>query len=79
MNAPILEVSHLSKSFAIRKGNWIKSEERMVPAVSDVSLTVNRGECVGLVGESGCGKTTVMRTIAGNHPPSREAAIMAAA
>ncbi|MBX2830660.1 MAG: ABC transporter ATP-binding protein [Rhodospirillales bacterium] len=60
---PVLSVRHLSKSFAIRKGNWIKSEEQMVPAVSDVSLTVNRGECVGLVGESGCGKTTLSKLI----------------
>jgi len=60
---PVLAVRHLSKSFTTRKGNWIKSEERLVPAVSDVSLTVNRGECVGLVGESGCGKTTLSKLI----------------
>ncbi|WP_430475280.1 dipeptide ABC transporter ATP-binding protein [Thalassospira lucentensis] len=60
---PVLAVRHLSKSFSTRKGNWFKSEERMIPAVSDVSLTVNRGECVGLVGESGCGKTTLSKLI----------------
>ncbi|MHC8493338.1 ABC transporter ATP-binding protein [Thalassospira sp. SM2505] len=60
---PVLAVRHLSKSFSTRKGNWIKSEERLVPAVDDVSITVNRGECVGLVGESGCGKTTLSKLI----------------
>lgn len=54
---------HLYKSFAVRKGNWLKTEEQEIAAVADVSLTVNRGECVGLVGESGCGKTTLSKLI----------------
>ena len=60
---PVLAVRHLSKSFTQRKGNWFKAEHHSIPAVSDVSLTVNRGECVGLVGESGCGKTTLSKLI----------------
>lgn len=60
---PVLAVRHLSKSFTTRNGNWLRSEEHLIQAVSDVSLTVNRGECVGLVGESGCGKTTLSKLI----------------
>ncbi len=60
---PVLAVRHLYKSFAVRKGNWLKTEEQEIAAVADVSLTVNRGECVGLVGESGCGKTTLSKLI----------------
>jgi ABC-type oligopeptide transport system ATPase subunit len=55
MSEPILEVSHLSKSFHTKGG--------VVHAVSDVSLTIERGTTLGLVGESGCGKTTLGRTL----------------
>jgi oligopeptide/dipeptide ABC transporter ATP-binding protein len=48
--ANVLEVSHLRTEFHLRKAN--------VGAVDDISFTVGEGECVGLVGESGCGKTT---------------------
>lgn len=60
---PVLSVRHLSKSFTTRKGHWLKAKKQLIPAVADVSLTVNRGECVGLVGESGCGKTTLSKLI----------------
>ncbi|MCR4627760.1 MAG: ATP-binding cassette domain-containing protein, partial [Treponema sp.] len=46
---PILEIQHLHKRFT--------SKGICVRAVTDVSFTVNEGETVGLVGESGCGKT----------------------
>jgi oligopeptide/dipeptide ABC transporter ATP-binding protein len=45
-------------------------EARAVHAVSEVSLTIRRGEALGLVGESGCGKSTLGRVIAGILPPS---------
>jgi peptide/nickel transport system ATP-binding protein len=59
----VLSVSHLNKSFSVRKTGWFSIEEKEIQAVADVSLTVNRGECVGLVGESGCGKTTLSKLI----------------
>ena len=60
----LLEVSHISKSFSIRKSGFFgggKKDE--VLAVDDVSFSVKRGECLGLVGESGCGKTTLSKII----------------
>jgi peptide/nickel transport system ATP-binding protein/oligopeptide transport system ATP-binding protein len=70
MNAPVMpggggdlvQVEHLVKFFPVRAGllqrivNWVK-------AVDDVSFTVRQGETLGLVGESGCGKTTVGRSM----------------
>ena len=58
----LVQVEHLTKFFPVRAGllqrtvNWVK-------AVDDVSFTVKKGETLGLVGESGCGKTTVGRSM----------------
>jgi oligopeptide transport system ATP-binding protein len=60
---PLLEVSHLVKRFPIKEGLLIDREVAAVHAVDDVSLTLHEGETLGLVGESGCGKTTLCRTI----------------
>jgi peptide/nickel transport system ATP-binding protein len=60
---PILKVDNLSKCFTIRKGAWLSSEESKVYALDDVSFEVKPGDCLGLVGESGCGKTTLSKTI----------------
>jgi oligopeptide/dipeptide ABC transporter ATP-binding protein len=62
MGLPLLEVEHLRTHFPIRKG-FLRSVVGYVKAVEDVSFTVGSGETLGLVGESGCGKTTVGRTI----------------
>ncbi len=61
---PLLEVKSLSKSYMLRFGSWFSSKgDRELKAVDDVSFTIHPGECLGLVGESGCGKTTVSKVI----------------
>jgi oligopeptide transport system ATP-binding protein len=62
-DAPLLEIDHLVKYFPIKSGILIDREVASVQAVDDVSLTVNEGETLGLVGESGCGKTTLCRAL----------------
>ncbi len=58
----LLEISHLKKYFPIKQGLLSKVVGH-VKAVNDVTLTIRKGETLGLVGESGCGKTTVGRSI----------------
>ncbi len=60
--APLVEVRNLVKHFPI-KGGVLQRTIAMVQAVDDVSFDVRRGETLGLVGESGCGKTTVGRLL----------------
>jgi oligopeptide/dipeptide ABC transporter ATP-binding protein len=60
--APILEVTNLKQHFPIKKG-IIRRTQAYVLAVDGVSFSVNAGETLGLVGESGCGKSTVARTV----------------
>ena len=61
-SVPILEVRGLKKYFPIHKG-FLRREVGAVRAVDDVSFTVNEGQTVSIVGESGCGKTTAARCI----------------
>jgi oligopeptide/dipeptide ABC transporter ATP-binding protein len=58
----LLEVENLKKYFPVKKGVFSRTVGQ-VKAVDGVSFTLNRGETLGLVGESGCGKTTVGRSI----------------
>ena len=64
---PLVEVKHLKQYFDISEG-FFKS--RPLKAVDDVSFTIKKGETLGLVGESGCGKTTVGRTILHLYKPT---------
>ena len=58
----LLEVRHLKKYFPVKKG-FIKRTVGSVKATDDVTFDIYKGETFGLVGESGCGKTTVGKLI----------------
>ncbi|HEV2451861.1 MAG TPA: dipeptide ABC transporter ATP-binding protein [Streptosporangiaceae bacterium] len=59
----LLEVSGLTKHFPVTRGVILRHRVGLVRSVDDVSFTVTRGETLGIVGESGCGKTTTARMI----------------
>ena len=66
-NDILLEVKNLKKYFPITTGAF---QTKPLKAVDDVSFTIRRGETLGLVGESGCGKTTVGRTLLNLYKPT---------
>ena len=69
--APVLvEVDHVVKEFAVTSGALVQRKLGTVKAVSDVSLTIRSGETFGLVGESGCGKTTIGRMVVALETPT---------
>lgn len=61
--APLLEVRNLTKHFPVGHG-------KEVHAVNGVSFTLEKGETLGIVGESGCGKSSMGRTILKVHEPT---------
>jgi peptide/nickel transport system ATP-binding protein len=63
MNAPLLELRNVRKFYPVTRGLFRRSIVGQVRAVDDVSFAVEEGEALGLVGESGCGKTTTARCI----------------
>jgi peptide/nickel transport system ATP-binding protein len=69
----ILEIDHLVKEFPVTAGAVIQRKLGTVKAVSDVSFNVHRGETFGLVGESGCGKTTIGRLVVALDRPTNGA------
>ena len=58
---PVLEYRHVSKEFIVTAGAILQRKLGSLKAVTDVSLTIESGETIGIVGESGCGKTTLGR------------------
>ena len=67
MSTPLIEVKNLKQYFPIKTG-FFKTE--YLKAVDDVSFSIGEGETLGLVGESGCGKTTVGRTLLRLYEPT---------
>jgi oligopeptide/dipeptide ABC transporter ATP-binding protein len=59
---PLVEVEHLTKHFPVKQGVFARGKG-VVHAVEDVSFAINSGETLGIVGESGCGKSTTARMI----------------
>ena len=67
-NKKLLEIEHLKQHFPVASGKLFEKKE--VKAVDDVSFFINKGETLGLVGESGCGKTTTGRTLLRLYEPT---------
>ncbi len=67
--AELLRVEHLKMHFPLTKG-FLQRQVGSVRAVDDISFTVNKGETLGLVGESGCGKSTTGRAILQLYKPT---------
>jgi oligopeptide transport system ATP-binding protein len=68
--APLVSVRHLKKYFPIYKGTLLQRHVGDIKAVDDVSFDIYPGETLGLVGETGCGKTTVGRTMLRLYAPT---------
>jgi peptide/nickel transport system ATP-binding protein/oligopeptide transport system ATP-binding protein len=67
VTAPLLRLEGVSRTFEIRRGPFSSVSLR---AVQDADITIEKGQSLGLVGESGCGKSTVARMVASLLPPS---------
>jgi peptide/nickel transport system ATP-binding protein len=69
-DGPLLEIRDVVKEFPVTSGAILQRKVASVHAVSGVSFTVNPGQTFGLVGESGCGKTTIGRVVVALEPPT---------
>jgi peptide/nickel transport system ATP-binding protein len=67
----VLELDDVARRFALKKGSVIRRTVGAVHAVDGISLDIREGETLGLVGESGCGKTTTIMEILGLMPPQQ--------
>lgn len=65
---PVIKIEKASRLYPLRKGGLLSFKPQTLRAVDAVSLTVKAGECLGLVGQSGSGKTTVSKMILGAEP-----------
>ena len=70
MNEILVQTDHVKKYFPL-KGSLSKKKARSVKAVDDITLSIRKGETLGLVGESGSGKTTLSRILLGLLPPTQ--------
>ena len=68
---PLIEVDHLTIHFPVGRSRLLGRQQQVVHAVEDVSFSINRGETLGLAGESGSGKTTTGRAILRRIDPKR--------
>jgi peptide/nickel transport system ATP-binding protein len=66
----LLSLEHLVKDYPVTRGAIMQRRVGWVSAVADVSFTIRRGETFGLVGESGCGKSTIGKLVVGLEPPT---------
>src|SRR5690348_6843798 len=74
-NVPLLQVENLVKSYPAEEGGFFASllggSGQRIPALNGISFTLNEGEVIGLIGESGSGKSALARIIAGQEKPDK--------
>src|SRR5436309_14374629 len=69
MAGPVLEAKNLVKHFPVKRGR-LSRQVAVVRAVDDISFSIEQGKTLGVVGESGCGKTTTGKMVLLLEPPT---------